>query len=86
MIKEKKLTSIRLDKDLYQHLQRKAKKANRSINNYIETLLFENSEYYEPNEETLEAMREVEEMIKNETGKAYNSADELIQDLLNEEV
>ncbi|QBO57725.1 toxin-antitoxin system HicB family antitoxin [Chryseobacterium salivictor] len=50
MIKEKKLTSIRLSKNLYAHLQNKAKEENRSVNNYIETLLFESSEYFEPNE------------------------------------
>ena len=84
MIKEKKLTSIRLDKNLYLHLQKKAKKENRSINNYIETLLFENSDYYEPNEETLAAMKETEEMIKNGTGKSYNNVDDLLKDLLDE--
>ncbi len=84
MIKEKKLTSIRINNNLYQHLQEKAKKENRSLNNYIETLLYENSDFYEPNEETLEAMKEVQEMIKNGTGKAYNNADEMIKDLMNE--
>ncbi|MDQ0475939.1 hypothetical protein [Chryseobacterium sp. MDT2-18] len=64
MIKEKKLTSIRLSKNLYAHLQKKAKEENRSVNNYIETLLFESSEYFEPNEETVAAIEETGEMIK----------------------
>ncbi|MDR2206448.1 MAG: hypothetical protein LBE36_09900 [Flavobacteriaceae bacterium] len=84
MVKEKKLTSIRLSKKLYVHLQKQAEKQNRSINNYIETLLYENSDYYEPNEETIEAMNEVQEMIKNGTGKAYNNVNELIKDLTDE--
>lgn len=84
MIKEKKLTSIRINNGLYQHLQEKAKKENRSLNNYIETLLYENSDYHEPNEETLEAMKEVQEMIKNGTGKAYTNVDELVKDLMDE--
>jgi hypothetical protein len=84
MIKKKKLTSIRINSSLYQHLQEKAKKENRSLNNYIETLLYENSDFYEPNEETLEAMKEVQEMIKNGTGKAYTNVDELVKDLMDE--
>lgn len=84
MIKEKKLTSIRINKSLYAHLQEKAKKQNRSVNNYIETLLYENSDYHEPNEETIAAMKEVQTMIKNGTGKAYNSVDELVKDLMDE--
>lgn len=84
MIKEKKLTSIRINSSLYQHLQEKAKKENRSLNNYIETLLYENSDFYEPNEETLEAMKEVQEMIKNGTGEAYTNVDELVKDLMDE--
>jgi hypothetical protein len=59
--KDKKLTSIRLNKNLYQHLQKKAKAENRSVNNYIETLLFEASEYEVPNAETLAAMKEVQD-------------------------
>ena len=84
MLKDKKLTSIRLNSNLYKHLQNKAKKENRSVNNYIETLLYENSDYYEPNEETIEAMNEVQEMIKNGTGKSYTNVDELVKDLIDD--
>ena len=58
---DKKLTSIRLNKNLYKHLQKKAKAENRSVNNYIETLLFEASEYEIPNAETLAAMQEIQD-------------------------
>lgn len=34
-----------------------------------------------PNEETLKAMQEVDDMIKNGTGKKYNSVDELFKEL-----
>ncbi len=66
MIQEKKLTSIRINKTLYAHLQKKAKKENRSVNNYIETLLYENSDYNEPNEETIAAIEQAE--IDRKTG------------------
>ena len=84
MIQEKKLTSIRLGKNLYAELQRKAKSENRSVNNYIETTLMESLNFYEPNEETIAAMEEVQEMTKNGTGKSYDNIDELMKDLLDE--
>ena len=84
MIQEKKLTSIRLGKNLYAELQKKAKAENRSVNNYIETTLMESLNFYEPNEETIAAMEEVQEMRKNGTGKSYDNIDELMKDLLDE--
>ena len=84
MIKDKKLTSIRLSSNLYKHLQKQAKNENRSVNNYIETLLLENSEYFEPNEESIAAMKEAEEMNKNNSGKAYSNVGDLMKDLLEE--
>ncbi|WP_304344313.1 ribbon-helix-helix protein, CopG family [Chryseobacterium koreense] len=57
MIQEKKLTSIRLNRELYKALQKRAKEENRSVNNFIETTLFDVL-YREPNEETLAAMDE----------------------------
>lgn len=59
--KDKKLTSIRLNKNLYKHLQKKAKEENRSVNNYIETLLYDASEYGIPNAETLAAIKEMQD-------------------------
>jgi len=57
---EKKITSIRLQHDLYLHLKDKAEKSNRSVNNYIETLLLEGSGFLEPNDKTVNAMHEIE--------------------------
>lgn len=84
MIKAKKLTSIRLNNRLYEHLQKQAKIQNRSVNNYIETLLFESSEYFEPNEETIAAIEEVQNSTKKNSGKAYSNVDDLMKDLLDE--
>jgi hypothetical protein len=63
---ERKQTAFRLRKDLMDKLKKDAAKQNRSVNNYVETLLLD-AVYREPNEETLEAMREVESGIELET-------------------
>ena len=53
----RKQTSIRLREDLLQVLQQEAKKANRSLNNFIECTLMD-AMYSEPNEETKAAIEE----------------------------
>ena len=53
----RKQTSFRLREDLLQILQEHAKKANRSLNNYVESMLME-VVYSEPNEETKAAIKE----------------------------
>lgn len=63
---ERKQTAFRLRKDLMDRLKKDAAKQNRSVNNYVETLLLD-AVYREPNEDTLEAMREVESGVELET-------------------
>lgn len=53
----RKQTSFRLREDLLQVLQEKAKKANRSLNNFVESTLMD-AMYSEPNEETIAAIEE----------------------------
>ncbi|MDR1980608.1 MAG: toxin-antitoxin system protein [Tannerellaceae bacterium] len=53
----KKPTAFRLDENLIDKLKAEAKKANRSFNNYVECILMD-SVYNEPNETTLEAIKE----------------------------
>lgn len=55
----KKNQSFRLSVDLIERLRQLAKRQNRSLNNYVETLLLD-AAYHEPNAETVEAMREAE--------------------------
>ena len=50
----RKQTSFRLREDLLQVLQEHAKKANRSLNNFVESTLMD-AMYSEPNKETVEA-------------------------------
>jgi hypothetical protein len=53
----KKPTAFRFDERLIDKLKVEAKKANRSLNNYVECILMD-SIYNEPNEDTLEAIAE----------------------------
>ncbi len=57
-ITERRQTAFRLRKDLLEKLKKEAAKENRSVNNYVETLLLD-AVYRESNEDTLEAMQEV---------------------------
>lgn len=84
MLADKKLTSIRLSRSLYSQLQKEAKKQNRSVNNYIETLLLDSIEKV-PNEETIEAINEVQEMIKNGTGKPIKNIREFLEQIRDED-
>ena len=54
---QKKKQSFRLPVELIERLKQLAKKQNRSLNNFVETLLLD-AAYHEPNEITLEAMKE----------------------------
>lgn len=53
----KKQTAFRLDGDLLERLRVKARRENRSLNNYVERILMSVA-YDEPNEITIAAMKE----------------------------
>lgn len=53
----KTTTSFRLNAELVQRLRSLAKRNNRSLNNYIETILFDFA-YSELNDETIKAINE----------------------------
>ncbi len=55
----KKNQSFRLSVALIERLKQLAKRQNRSLNNYVETVLLD-AAYHEPNATTLAAMKEVE--------------------------
>lgn len=58
----KKNQSFRLPVDLIDRLKQLAKRQNRSLNNYVETLLLD-AAYHQPNATTLAAMKEAESGI-----------------------
>ena len=57
---DRKQTAFRLRKDLLERLKIEARKENRSLNNYVESVLLD-AVYREPNEETLAAMKEAKD-------------------------
>lgn len=65
-------TAVRVEKHIYEILKERAKAQHRSINNYIEFLLNE-SVGKVPNEETLKAMKDVENGIGIKTIKDIDS-------------
>ena len=56
-------TAFRLRADLLDRLRVKAKKENRSLNNYVESVLLD-AVFDEPNDETLVAMKEADNLTK----------------------
>lgn len=61
-------TAFRFDKELIRRLKAKAKKENRSLNNFVETVLMD-IVYDEPNDKTVAAINEVK------SGKALEKLD-----------
>lgn len=57
---DRKQTAFRLRTDLLDRLKVAAKKENRSLNNFVESVLLD-AVYREPNEETLIAMKDAKE-------------------------
>lgn len=63
---DRKQTAFRLRTDLLDRLKVAAKKENRSLNNYVESVLLD-AVYREPNEKTLAAMKDAKENKNLET-------------------
>jgi len=77
----KKITSLRIDNELYSYIEELAKKEKKSVNNFIETLLVNATGYHEPNPETL---RTIDEAKKEKLSlKRYIDLDQLFDDLKN---
>lgn len=71
----KKNQSFRLSIKLIERLKQLAKRENRSLNNYVETVLLD-AAYREPNTTTLAAMKEVESgALRNEPALDLSSID-----------
>ena len=78
----RKPISFRLREDVIARLKQRAALANRSLNNYVESVLLD-VVYNEPNEVTKAAIEEV--MSGRNPQKTYTSVDEMFNDILNEE-
>lgn len=78
----RKQTSFRLRTDLLEEMKSAAERENRTLNNYLESLLL-NYFYNEPNEVTKAAIEEA--MSGHNRNKVYTNIDEMFDDILNEE-
>ena len=76
----RKPTSFRLRTDLIEGLRRKAKKENRTLNNYVESVLLD-IVYNEPNDTTKAAMTEAKNRKHYPQEELYTNADELFNAL-----
>lgn len=74
----RKQTSFRLREDLLLVLQEHAKKANRSLNNFVESTLMD-AMCFQPNEETIAAIKEARTAKHKET---FDSVESLMEELM----
>ncbi len=78
----RKATSFRLRADLLELLRRNALRENRTLNNYVESVLLD-VVYHEPNDVTKAAIEEA--MSGQNKNKVYDSVDEMFNDILSED-
>lgn len=77
---ERKPTSFRLRTDLIERLKRNATRQNRTLNNYVESLLLD-VVYHEPNEVTRAAIEEAMNRKDYPENEVYSSVEELFKAL-----
>ncbi len=75
-------TSFRLRTDLIERLKRKAARENRTLNNYVESILLD-VVYDEPNDVTKAAINEA--ISGRNRNKVYSNVDAMFNDILNED-
>lgn len=78
----KKNQSFRLPVNLIERLKQLAQSQNRSLNNYVETLLLD-AAYSEPNELTIAAMKEAQSEAKKRTAPLDLSSIEAMERSMN---
>jgi len=77
----RKPASFRLRADLLERLKKNAVRENRTLNNYVESVLLD-IVYDEPNELTKAAIQEARS--GHNPNKVYTDVDEMFNDILNE--
>ena len=73
----RRIKTFRLRSDLIERLQKNAKKENRTLNNYVESVLLD-LVYREPNEVTKAAIEEA--TSGHNTNKVYTNVDEMMDE------
>ncbi len=77
----RKPASFRLRADLLERLKKNAVRENRTLNNYVESVLLD-IVYDEPNDVTKAAIQEARS--GHNRNKVYTNVDEMFNDILNE--
>ena len=77
----RKPASFRLRADLLERMKRNAARENRTLNNYVESVLLD-AVYDEPNEVTKAAIEEARS--GNNPNKIYSSVEDMFNDILSE--
>jgi hypothetical protein len=77
---QRRQTSFRLRTDLLDFMKKDAERANRTLNNFLESLLLDYY-YNEPNEVTKAAIEEAMSRKDYPEGELYDSVDELFKAL-----
>lgn len=80
---QRRQTSFRLRTDLLEYMKSAAERENRTLNNFVESLLLSIMFHDEPNEVTKAAIEEA--VSGNNRNKVYDNVDEMLDDILNEE-
>lgn len=78
----RKQTSFRLREDLLETLKVLAQKENRTLNNYVESVLLKACSNHEPNEVTAAALMAAEDRTEYKSSELYDTADEMLKDLI----
>ena len=78
----RKQTSFRLREDLLETLKVLAQKENRTLNNYVESVLLKACSNHEPNEVTATALKAAEDRTEYKSSELYDTADEMLKDLI----
>lgn len=78
----RKPASFRLRTDLLEGLKRNAMRENRTLNNYVESVLL-SVLYHEPNDVTRAAIKEI--VTGKNPDRIYTDVDEMFNDILSEE-
>jgi len=84
-IEAKKNASIRIRKGLYERVRERAKEENRSVSNFLETLIREAVESREPNEETKAALDQAIRDMPYQGYKKYRDTEDLFKDLMKDD-
>ena len=76
----RKPASFRLRTDLLESLKKNAARENRTLNNYVESVLLD-IVYHSPNDETIASIKEAK---SNNHDKVYTNVDEMFNDILDD--